>query len=362
MPVKKQKNKLFSMEISFGGISLDQKALLAKNLAVMQRAGLTIVESLGIVAESSRGKLKRIITAIQKSVESGSSLADAFGAYPKIFSGIFVSSLYAGEASGTLDKNLDNLSLQLQKEKELSTKIKGAMLYPMVVLSAAFLLGMAMSFLVLPKIIPLFKGLKTELPWTTKVLISFSSFVESYGFYLFFGIILFLITFIWLVRQSFSNPVTHWFYLRIPIVNTIVKNTNLARFSRILGTLLQSGLNVDEALQVTRNSLGNYYYKKAMESVQKSVEKGGTISDNLESYPKLFPQMIIRMVGVGEKSGKTTETLEYLSQFYELEVDNATKSLSTALEPLLLIVIGAVVAFLALSIITPIYDITGNLR
>lgn len=356
------RKNLLSMNISFGGTGLADKALLAKHLSVMQQSGLTITESLEIVEETSRGKMKKIVASIKKSVESGNSFAESLNRYPKVFSGIFASAVYAGETSGSLAQNLKQLSDQLEKEKELNAKIKGAMLYPIVVLIASFILGLSMSFLVLPKIIPLFEGLKTELPVTTRWLISFSHFVDNHGISLFLGIVISVIFLSWLVRQKFSRPVTHWLLLRIPVVRKIVFNTNLARFARTLGMLLKSGLHIDEALDVTRETVGNYYYKRALKTIGGGVSKGKKLADNLVLYPVLFPKMVSRMVLVGEKSGNLEDTLMYLANFYEVEVDNSTKNLSTAIEPVLLLLIGLVVGFLALSIITPIYNVTGNIR
>jgi len=366
MPVKEKKQKKDDflhkdIALPIGGTGLKEKALLAKNLAIMQRSGITILDSLQIIVESSSGRMKKIMKKVFESVQAGNSLADSFALYPKVFSGIFISSIYAGESSGTLAQNLENLAEQLRKEQELITKVRGAMLYPIVVLIASFFLGMAMSFLVLPKIIPLFKGLGTELPWTTKALISFSEFVELHGFWLFWGIFFVTVFFVWLLRQKFSHPVTHWFMLRIPIIKTIVKNTNLARFCRVLSTLLQSGLTIEEALEVTSEAVGNQYYQKSLVNILDRVQKGTTLAENLEFFPKLYPIMTIKMIRVGEEAGNTSGTLEYLANFYEVEVDTSTKTLATAVEPILLLLIGLVVGFLALSIITPIYNITGNI-
>ena len=352
---------LLKTNLSFGGTGLADRAMLAKYLAVTQQSGLSILESLDIVGETARGKMKDIIAGVKKSVESGNSLADSLGRYPKVFSGIFTSAVYAGEHSGTLSENLQNLSEQLRKEKELGSKVKGAMFYPVVVLIAAFILGMAMSFLVLPKIIPLLEGLNTELPITTRGLIAFSHFVDKNGLPLFIGIVCGIVFFLWLVKQKFSKPVTHWLLLRVPIIKKIVRDSNLARFSRTLGTLLKSGLNIDEALLVTRDTLGNYYFKKATQDTAARVSKGTTLSESLSQYKKLFPKMLNRMLLVGEQSGNLEDSLLYLADFYDVEVDNATKSLSTAIEPVLLLVVGLVVGFLALSIITPIYNVTGNI-
>ncbi len=354
--------KIAKFNISFGGTGLNDKAILAKNLAVMQKSGLNIVDSLGLLEESVRGRMKDIIVGVKKSVESGNTLADSLGRYPKVFTGSFTSAIYAGEKSGTLSENLEHLSVQLQKEKELNEKVKGAMIYPVFVLSATFILGIIVSFLVLPKITPLFQGLKMDLPWTTRMLISFSNLVAAHGVILFVGIMFVVFSISWLVAQKFSRPVTHWLNLNVPVVKQIVINSNLAKFSRTLGMLLKSGLAIDEALLVTKDTMNNIYYKKALEKIGERIGKGVALSDGLKEYEKLFPKMVNKMVSVGEGSGSLEDILIYLSDYYEVEVDNSTKALAVVIEPALLLFIGGIVAVFALSIITPIYNITGNIR
>lgn len=357
-----KRKSIFEMNISIFGVSLAQKALFAKHLAVMLRSGMPITEALDISIDSAQGKLKKVIEGVRSSVKAGHSLSDSFANYPKTFSELFVNVTRAGEKSGTLVENLENVAGELKKEKELAAKIKGALLYPIIVLAATFALGMVLSFVVLPKITPLFEGLKIDLPATTRALIWFSNVIENYGFYLFWGIVAFVVLLVWLIRQKFSKPVTHWLMLRIPILRDLVRNANLARFSRTLGMLIKSGVNIDEALDITRATMGNYYFRAALASVAGRVGKGVRLAEGLEESPELFPKLLTRMVHVGEESGKFEDTLFYLADLYEAEVDTSTKSLSTALEPALLIFIGLVVGFLALSIITPIYDVTGNIK
>ena len=360
--MEEKKKGVLQKDISFGTVSLSERALFAEHLSVMLKAGLTIVDALDIALDSAKGKMKKVLKEVRRSVQSGHSLSDSLAQHPKTFSGLMIHATRAGEASGTLEENLSHVAKQLAKDKELLAKVKGAMLYPMVVLIAAFVLGMVLSFVILPKIIPLFTGLRVELPVTTRALIWFSTFVEAHAKVLLVSIVTGVIVLIWLLKQKFTHPVTHWLLIHIPLIKGITRGANLARFSRTLGTLLKSGLNIDEAVDITRDTLGNYHYRRALASVSKSIGKGTRISDNLMQFHTLFPIMAIRMVNVGEESGKLDETLLYLAHYYELEVDNSTKALSTAIEPILLLFIGLVVGFLALSIITPIYNITGNVQ
>jgi len=360
--MEKISTDFFKKDFSIGLVSLNQKALLAKNLSVMQKSGIDIVESLSIIIDSNQGRLKNILEDILLSVKSGNTLAESFARHSNVFSGIFISSIYAGEKSGTLAENLANLSETLKKEKQLLEKVKGALLYPVIVLTASFALALAMSFFILPKIIPLFEGMKMDLPWSTRALIAFSNFISDHHTALLWSIGIGIIFLIVLVKQKFSHPVTHWILLHFPIIKNLVRNTNLSRFSRIFGSLLRSGLSIDEALNVTEKSLDNYYYKKALKDVSLRIKKGVKTSESLKQYEQYFPKMVSRMVYVGEQAGKMEDTLLYIADFYEEEVDNSTKALSTALEPILLLFIGIVVGFLAISIITPIYNITGNIK
>ncbi len=357
---KKQDGRTLNMTL--GSVGLGQKALLARHLAIMLKAGLSLTEALHIAQDSATGKLKVILDDVFRSVTSGRSFADTLTDHPKEFSGLFISAVRAGEVSGTLEQNLEHLAVQLEKDKELSSKVKGALLYPVIVLIATFILGMVIAFYVLPQIVPLFVGLKVDLPLTTRFLIAFSQSIQRYGSFIFFAIIAGLLCVSWLARRAFMKPITHWWILHLPVLGALVHATNLARFSRTLGMLLKSGLRIDEAVAIMKEILGNVYYARVMSELESRITKGSTVHENLARYPKLFPLVVVHMVRVGEESGKLEDTLLYLGQYYEGEVDHAIKNLSTVIEPLLLLLIGGAVGFLALSIITPIYSITGSVH
>lgn len=353
---------MFEFEISIGGAGLTQKALFAKHLSVMLRAGLPITEALSISIDSTEGKFKKVLQHIMKSVQSGNSFSLSLADHPSVFSEFFISAVYAGESSGTLEENLENVAKELQKEKELASKIRGAMIYPVLILSATFILGLVLSFIVLPKITPLFQGLKINLPVSTRMLIWFSNIIQAHGILIMIIIAISVSALVWLVRQRFMKPITHWLFLHAPVLKNITRGSNLARFSRTLGSLLKSGVNIDKALDITKTTVSNYYYQAILNSVSRNVAQGGRLSENLGRYENFFPKLVTRMIRVGEESGKLEETLLYISEFYETEVDDSTKTLSTTIEPILLAFIGLVVAFLAMSIITPIYDITGSIK
>ena len=343
-------------------VSIGARALFARHLAVMLKSGVTLTEALSTTRDAARGSLKAALEHVLQAVETGRSLSSAFADYPHIFPPLFVQATYAGEVSGTLSENQENIARELEKEKELVTKIRGALLYPAVVLVAAFLLALGLSFFVLPKIVPLFQGLRTELPLTTRALIRFSNFISAHGVSTAVGIILGACILVWLAKRPATRPFTHLIILRAPITGTMARNANMTRFSRTLGMLLRSGVSIDEALTITQKSLGNYYYQQALVAASMRIVKGARLSESLADYPHLFPMIATKMIRVGEEAGRFEETLLYLASFYEAEVDASTRTLSVVLEPLLLLLIGLVVGGLALAIITPIYEITGNIR
>ncbi|MEK7504811.1 MAG: type II secretion system F family protein [Patescibacteria group bacterium] len=355
-------NSIFKKELSFGGVSLEQKAVLARQLAVMLQSGLNLSEALGTALNSSQGKLKQVLGEVRLAVESGRPLATALGDYPKVFGGLFLSSVYAGEASGSLADNLKNVAVALEKERAIVSKVKGALIYPAIVLIATLVLGIILAFTVLPKITRLFEGLNITLPATTRALISFAHFADDWGVVAFPAalIIIFLLVFAWRLRVF--QPITHKILLTLPLAKSLVRESNVSRFAGTLAMLLKSGVPVDEALKIASETASNFYFKKALVEVGESARRGAKLATSLAAYPKLFPTLATDLVRVGEESGKFEETLTYIAEFYEAEVDKTTKNISTTIEPALLLFIGLIVAVFALSIITPIYELTGNIK
>lgn len=344
----------------FGKLSLSDKSFFVTNLSLMLHSGLSITESLEVIKEQSKGLLRIVSSDILVSVTTGNSLADSFLRHPKIFSKLFINIVRAGEVSGNLEENLSNLGKRLEKEKELSDKIFNAMIYPGVVLMMSFIIGVTLSIFVLPKITPIFEGLRIELPTSTKILIMFSNYVEN-------NILLFLIEtfgsiffFIWLVKQRFIKPLTNFVVLFIPLIKNISQYANVARFSRTLSSLLKSGISIDEALLITSDTLNNFYYKNSLKEISLLVSGGDKLSEAMLEHEKYFSKLSLSMIRVAEKAGTLEETLNNLAQINEKKLDQAIKRISVLIEPFLLLFVGLIVAWIAISIITPIYQITGS--
>ena len=347
----------------FERISFLDKILFARHLSLMIKAGLPLRESVATIQEQSESKsFKKVLDDVLRSIDNGQSLATSLSRHPRIFDTLYINMVKIGEESGTLEENLEHLTFQLKKSYELRGKVKAAMLYPSIILTALIVLSAGLTFFVLPKITPIFKTLDIQLPIATKVLIRFTEIVQNYGIYILIGIVAFGVILFLLSRTRLVRLLIHKFTLKLPIIGSISRNVNLAHFSRILGILLKSGLPVVRALNITQASLGNIIYQEELGTVAEEVEKGKSISDYLRKREAVFPLMVSKMIGVGEKTGNLAETLLYLGNFYEAEVDRSTKNLSTILEPILLLIIGVAVGFIALAIISPIYEITRGLH
>lgn len=354
------KKSIFEINISFGGVPLIQKAIFAKNLAIMLKSGLDIVEALEITSDQATGQFKIVLSEVLASIQAGNSLSGALKKYPKIFSKLFINTTMAGESAGNLADNLESIAVYLRRNHELVSKIKSAMIYPMIVVIGAMILGFVLAFGVLPKIIPMFESLNVELPITTRMLISFTKFLEMHQFSTLFGSIGLIIFLNVILRREFIKPYTHYLILKIPIINKIAISSNLANYCNTLGTLLKSGLIIDEALMISKEVVTNYHFKKCLNDISARTLQGSKMSDNMQRYGDIFPKMVIGMVRVGERSGNLENALFHLGEFYESEVDVSTKALSVAIEPVLLVCIGVLVGGLAISIITPIYQMTGS--
>lgn len=358
---KKKNTKNVDIYNPFGGVSLTELTFFTKRMALMLNSGIAIIEALSIARQGTTGKLKKVLGTIIPSVTSGHPFGQTLGNYPHDFSPMFISTIRAGEQSGNLAESLEFLSKQLDKERILRSKIKGAMLYPTIVLTAAGILGAAMAYLVLPKITPLFSALRIELPLSTRLLIFVSTLLKDHGAIVLPSLAFCIIGIIFVLRQKFSQPLIHWITLKIPLIGKMNHYANLSRFCRNLGTLLKSGINIDEALEITQTTVSNYYYRRALAQIARQ-SSGTQVSENLKNYPELFPNIIVQMIHVGEQSGNLDDTLLYLADYYDEEVDGLANQLPSILEPVMLLGIGLVVAFLAIAIMTPIFKATGGIR
>lgn len=353
------KPKVAGIEITFGSVRLIDKMIFAKHLAVMIRSGMPLDESLDTLAQQSSPAMAKKIKNILFEVKQGNSLANSLKKQKRVFDSMFINMVAAGEASGQLEKNLDIVATQQEKNYTLRSKIKAAMLYPSVIFMAIIGLMTVIAIFVLPKLIGFFSTLNATLPLSTKILLGGSDFFVAYWPFIIGGIIFLLIAIRIMDRFAKTRFILHSILLHIPIFGKISKNMNLAIFCRSLSSLLNSGITIDQALNIVSDTVTNDFYHRRIGMIYHQVLTGSALSDVLLK-DKSFPILVSRMSKVGERSGNLASTLDYLADFYETEVDNTTKNLSTMLEPALLVFIGLAVGFVAISIINPIYELTSK--
>ena len=335
--------------------------ILARNLSMTLKAGVPLSRALKLFEEeATRGK-RDIIAHLRKSVEGGNTLAHALETSPRSFPSIVINLVKAGEMGGTLSESLDTISVHLRKIRDLRRKIRSAMMYPTFVLVAIFGLGLSIGIFVLPELIPLFESLDVTLPWTTRALLWAAIFFENYGFIFVSAVLIGAITLFSLTRVNQIKPFWHRLLMLIPYINSIQRNAAIAQITNSLSTLLDSGIPIREAIPMAAQSTENRVFRQALINTLPTIEAGHTLNDGLRKAKRTFPGMVTTLVEIGEETGTLTETLTYLSDYYESEVDNAIKNLTTALEPILLIFIGIIVGGTVLAIITPIYDVTGSI-
>ncbi len=348
---------------SFGSVSLKEKIVFIEDLQVMLKAGITAPRALKIIAKQTKHKKFQIILyGLSEAVEEGKPIHEAMSAHGKVFSNIFISMIKVGEISGNLEKSLEYLGIQLEREADLKSKTKGAMIYPAVIVSAMVIIGILMAIFVLPKLTATFKDFGTKLPLTTRMVVYVSDFMAGHAIIVLVGLAGLVVGVIAFLRTPPGKQTLDWVLLHMPIISPIVKKINMARFCRILSSMLKAGIPIIEGLQVSAGAITNVYYKEVILQTAEEVRLGKPLTQTLGKHEQLFSSIVIQMLEVGEETGTLDNILEQLAQHFEAEVDNTMKNLSSIIEPILLLIIGAVVGFLALALISPIYNIGQNIQ
>jgi len=268
----------------------------------------------------------------------------------------------SGEISGHLDEVLDQIYIQIKTSNELKSRIRSAMTYPIIVIIAMTGIGIGMLVFVIPKITAIFDQMNAELPFATRFLINFSDAIVNNGLITALGFIGFISLFISFIKSKKGKKIFHYVLLRIPVFGAIIKKINLAKFTRTLSSLIKTDIPIVKTFEITSETLSNYHYKKAMQESAIKLKEGVNISDALSEYEILFPPVIIQMISTGEQTGKIDEILGELASFYEDEIDRIMKSLPSIIEPILMLLLGGAVAFMALAIIMPMYNLTEQFQ
>ena len=358
-----QKPKTKQTSSLFMHLSLKDKILFIKQLGILMRAGVPLFSSLNMLRDETRSRtMSKIMKQVIFDVENGQYLATTLGKFKRIFGDLTINIIAVGEISGTLSDNLEHLVTTLKKQHDLKRKVIAASVYPIFIVVATLTITILLTVFFFPKIIPVLKSVNYDLPWTTRFLIFLSDSLRNHGLIIGLVAAFFIIGMYFLLRVK---KIHYWydkFLFYIPLIKKLVQTYNVTNITRTLGLLQNSGVGIVRSFQITSNTTTNLIYKKELNRIAGEIVKGEKISSQMKIKPKLFPSIMTNMIAVGESSGKLSETFLYVSDIYDEEMDDLTKNLSTIIEPLLLILMGVLVGFIAVSIITPIYGITQNLK
>ena len=359
----KKKSLRDHLNISIGGrVKLAEKIAFAKNLAAMVDAGLTLSRGLNVMQRQTKNKLfQDALAALTEEVEKGTTLSQAMAKYPDIFSGLFISMVRAGEESGKLGESLRIVADQMDRTYSLQRKVRGAMMYPAIIISVMIIIGILMLMFVVPTLTATFKELAVDLPRSTQLVITVSDALKNHPIVALGSIIGSVLLVILFARTKQGKRSFEFLFLHTPVIGMLVKQTNAARMARTFSSLLSSGVEVVSAISITRDVMQNSYYKDVLSLAESEIQKGSLISSVFTQYEHLYPPMVGEMISVGEETGKLPDMLLQIASFYEGEVEQKTKDMSTIIEPFLMVIIGAGVGLFAISMISPIYSLSSGI-
>lgn len=347
----------------FISVPLKEKMVFTRNLAVMTSSGLTVSRAIfNLSLQTSNKRFQKILKSVHDDVQAGKQLSEGLAKYPTVFSELFVSMVSVGEVSGNLEEVLDILALQLEKENDLLSKVRGAMIYPAVIVCVMIGIGILMLTYILPKITQTFVDMGVQLPATTQFIINLSNFMRNHWVLTLAVVIGTVVGFRIASKTDAGRHVLHWIVIRLPIIGSIVVKVNCARFARIYSSLLKSGISVVTALTIVSRTLGNVYYKEALVQGVEEIQKGTELSKIIGQHLDLFPILVPQIIQVGEETGKTENVLQRLAEFYEEEVSQITKNMSSIIEPILMVIIGGAVGFFAVAMLQPMYSVLENIK
>jgi len=356
--IKKRPDKIPFWQKNYGSVSFKEKIIFLKYMSTILNSGLSIKKALEILAGQVKNKkFAEILNAIREEVENGQTFHESLNKYPRVFPPIFVNMVAVGELSGTLPKVLVYLDELLSKEYSLKTKVKGAMTYPIIILSLVVLVSLGLIKFIIPRITSIFDNFDFELPLTTRALIKSNEILTDYWPFLIVGFIASIVTIKLLLEIRTIRVSLHKLFLRLPIIGNLIKQIQITRFTRISASLLQSGITLVESIQITSSTLSNLIYHDYLSKAVPYLSSGGELSEYLSKRPDLFENIVTQMIKLGETTGSLDTNLLVLANLNDAEVDEKIKNLSDLIGPLLLILMSAIVGGIAISIITPIYKL-----
>ena len=359
----KEKGKLFVFKFQFGGVSSKDLVVFTRQMSTMIDAGLPLVRSLDVLAsQQDNAKFKVILTQVKETVEGGSTFADALAKHPSIFSALYVQLVRAGESGGVLDVILQRLAVYLEKIESIKRKIKGAMIYPAIVISVAIIVLSIVMIFVVPTFAEMFKDMGTTLPALTQLVVDISTFLKNNIIYILIAIAILAFSIFSTYRRSEkARRLYDAFLLKLWLVGDLLLKTVIARFCRTLATLTAGGIPILDGLEITAKASGNKVTEEAILEARKEVSEGKTLAEPLAAKPKIFPPMVVQMIAVGEQTGALDDMLNKIADFYEDEVDAAVAALLSALEPLMIAFLGATVGVIVVAMYLPMFKLISTM-
>lgn len=359
---EKKGTQILSFLPAFTGVSNKEVVIFVRQFSVLISASITLAEALKILADQTDGiRLKSIIADIAANVEGGSRLSDSFEKYPKVFSGFFVNVIRSGETSGKLDDVLNYLADELEKDYDMNGKIKGAMIYPIIVFCILAVVGMGMMIFVVPKLTAMMDETGGELPLPTVILKAVSNFFVNFWYVVILIIVGIISLFRYIKQTPSGGEIIDHLFLKLPVFGNLMNKIYLVRFARSLHTLIVGGATITAGLKITADVVDNAIYRDLINKTIKEVEEGNSISSVFLANGEIIPRMVPQMMLVGEKTGRLDLVLEKIVDFYTREIDNVVANLMTLMEPIIMVVMGIGVFIMVAAIIMPMYSMSQSM-
>ncbi len=352
---------LMSISRVWEGVGAKEFVVFSRQLAVMIEAKVPIMTAIkGIINQAENPYFAKVLSSVLADIDEGKSLSESLGKHKDVFSDLYINMIQSGEVSGNLQKSLNDLADNVEKNYALTQKVKGVLYYPAFIMTAFFLVGFLMMTFVVPKLTEMLEDTNAKLPITTKILMATGSFMQSYWWAVLLAIILAVAGLIYYVRTDDGKKEFDVIKLKLPIVSKVFRYIYLARFAENFSTLVRSGIPIVNALHISGRVVGNSVFEQAINEAAEKVKTGGTIGEVL-ARKKEFPPIMTQMIKVGEETGKLDTTLTSMAKFYEREADQIISNLSSIIEPILIVLLGVGVGTLVFSIIIPIYNIAQGM-
>jgi type IV pilus assembly protein PilC len=347
--------------ISFKIVSLTDKMLFMDNMSTMLRAGLSLTPALKTIKNEIKNQyFKEVLDFLSRHIENGQTLSTGMKHYPKVFSGMIIATVEVGENTGMLSDTFGHLADIMKRQKELRSKVLGAMMYPIIVILALLVVSGFLAMVIFPQLVDLFESGGVDLPFVLVTVRAFNYFMTNYWYYGLGSLIALIIALKIIFSKHGPKLFLHKVILKLPFIGKLNQELALTRFAGNLNALLAAGLGIVQSMEIVSKTLGNLKYKEEVVLISKELEKGHSLQESMGKRPDLFPSLTIQLVQVGETTGQLEEILNKISKFYGDRVNNVLNNLSTILEPFLLVIVGIAVGFIAVSVIGPMYELTNS--